>query len=310
MRRRDIFSQIHPAGKLILAALVSFTIFILFFIISILVAIPVFKINIADLQTIAVDVNNLQNVNILKFFQIIQSLGLFVVPPFIIAWLVASKAMDFLGLKRKPLLSSVLFSIIIVIIGLPVINYLGEINANIKLPSFLSGMENWMMNQEEQYKVLTERLLEANNISTLLLNIFMIAILPAIGEELAFRGVLQQILASWFKNKHWGIVVTAFIFSAIHMQFYGFIPRFVLGLYLGYLFVWSGSLWLPIVAHFFNNFAAVLFYFLADKKVVDKSVENYGTEGNAFYAVIISAAVIMMLLYVLQRREKQRLVKL
>ena len=305
--KRGIFSDIHPAGKLILAALVAFTFFIIFFILSIVIAIPVFHINMADLQTIAVDVTNFRNVNLLKFFQIIQSLGLFVVPPFLIAWFISSNAMDFLGFKQKPLSSSLIISIVIIIIGLPVINYLGEINANMKLPSFLSRMENWMMDKETQYTILTERLLEANNITTLLLNIFMIAILPAIGEELAFRGILQNLLASWFKNKHLGVIVTAFIFSAIHMQFYGFIPRFILGLYLGYLFVWSGSIWLPMAAHFFNNFAAVLFYYLAGKNVVDEGIENYGAEGNAIYAVVISTAVIMMLLHILYRREKQRI---
>ncbi|MBN1182949.1 MAG: CPBP family intramembrane metalloprotease [Bacteroidales bacterium] len=304
--RKGIFSNIHPIGKLILALLIAFTIFFIFFILSIIVAIPIYNIGLEELQSIAGDITNIENINILKFFQIVQSLGLFVIPPFIIAWFIASRAMEFLGLVRKPLSSSILLSIIIILVGVPVINYLGEVNANMKLPSFMSGLERWMMDQENEYKILTERLLEANNLSTLLINIFMIAIIPAFGEELAFRGILQQLLSSWFKNKHVAVVITAFIFSAIHLQFYGFIPRFVLGLYLGYLFVWSGSLWLPIIAHFTNNCAAVIFYYLANKNIVNQDLEQYGTEGKSFYAVVISTAIIVMLLLIIQRKEKQR----
>jgi membrane protease YdiL (CAAX protease family) len=87
----------------------------------------------------------------------------------------------------------------------------------------------------------------------MILNVFMIAVLPAIGEELIFRGVFQKILCSLFKSGHLAVWATAFIFSALHLQFFGFIPRFILGLIFGYLFLWSGTLWLPVISHFVNN---------------------------------------------------------
>jgi membrane protease YdiL (CAAX protease family) len=92
----------------------------------------------------------------------------------------------------------------------------------------------------------------------MIINLFIIAILPAVGEEFFFRGVLQKILIKLFKSGHVAIWVTAFIFSAMHFQFFGFVPRFILGLIFGYLFFWSGTLWLPVISHFINNAVPVI----------------------------------------------------
>ena len=111
----------------------------------------------------------------------------------------------------------------------------------------------------------------------LFINLLMIAIIPAIGEEFFFRGLLQRIFSNWVRNTHWGIIISAFLFSAIHMQFYGFFPRFLLGAMFGYLFVWSGSLWLPVLAHFINNSLAVIAYYLVSIRVLDEKVVNIGS---------------------------------
>jgi membrane protease YdiL (CAAX protease family) len=87
----------------------------------------------------------------------------------------------------------------------------------------------------------------------MMLNVFVVAVMPSIGEELIFRGVIQKVFSNIFRSGHLAIWMTAFVFSAIHFQFYGFIPRFILGLIFGYLFFWSGKLWLPIITHFVNN---------------------------------------------------------
>ena len=98
-----------------------------------------------------------------------------------------------------------------------------------------------------------ELIITGKTFGAMLFNLFMIAVLPAIGEEFIFRGVFQKILYNLIKNNHLAVWMTAFIFSAIHLQFYGFIPRLILGLAFGYLFLWSRTIWLPVIAHFVNN---------------------------------------------------------
>jgi len=120
----------------------------------------------------------------------------------------------------------------------------------------------------------------------LLINIVIMAFLPAIFEEFLFRGTLQPLFTKWFANKHVAIIVTAFIFSAIHFQFYGFIPRFLLGIYLGYLLVWSQSLWLPIIAHFMHNATSLIFDYGAQRRGIDlETVDPSQIQG--FYAAVL-----------------------
>ena len=161
-----------------------------------------------------------------------------------------------------------LFAVLIMVCAIPGINLLADLNSRIVLPESLGFIEQIFKEQEEAAAALTERFLQADNAYQLLLNIGLMALLPALAEEMTFRGTLQQLLAdsrqhSAFSSQpseisHAAVWVTAIVFSAIHMQFYGFIPRMLLGALFGYMFVWTGSLWVPVVMHFTNNCLAVL----------------------------------------------------
>lgn len=115
---------------------------------------------------------------------------------------------------------------------------------------------------EELAEQMTEAMLNMPNVTSLLINLLVVAVIPAVCEELAFRGVLQIQLSRMFKNVHAGIWVSAFVFSFIHFQFYGFLPRMLLGAFFGYLLVHTGSIWAPILAHFLNNAAAVSVHYV------------------------------------------------
>ncbi len=115
-----------------------------------------------------------------------------------------------------------------------------------------------MIEKEESATELIDILITSENFLAMIFNLFMIAVIPAIGEELIFRGVLQKILSDLFKSGHLAVWSTALLFSAIHFQFFGFIPRFILGLVFGYLFLWGGTLWLPVISHFINNSIPVI----------------------------------------------------
>ncbi|HEV7423641.1 MAG TPA: CPBP family intramembrane glutamic endopeptidase, partial [Candidatus Paceibacterota bacterium] len=191
------------------------------------------------------------------------------------------------------------------IVSLPLINYLGELNSRMSLPAFLSGVEKWMKDSENQAAELTKNFLEMHSVSDVVFNVFMIALLPAIGEEFLFRGIIQKIFSEWSKNIHVAVWISAILFSAMHMQFYGFLPRMMLGVLLGYLLVWSGSLWLPIIAHFVNNAAAVIFTYLFREELMSVDPDKMGTEGEMSTAVI-SVIVLAGLLWLIYRKEKIR----
>ena len=127
------------------------------------------------------------------------------------------------------------------------------------------------------------------------------AILPAVGEELLFRGLLQQKLFSCFKNIHISIWITAFLFSALHLQFFGFFPRFLLGALLGYMFYWSGSLWLPIIAHFTNNALALLMSFFISKNMISTDLDQIGIDENMWNTIAISGIAIVMMIYIFRQ---------
>jgi membrane protease YdiL (CAAX protease family) len=132
---------------------------------------------------------------------------------------------------------------------------------NFTFPGFLGGFEDWAREKEEELKLVTEFLTEFNSFNQFIIVFIIVAVIPAIGEELIFRGILQNKLHIYFKNIHLAIIVTAILFSGFHLQFFGFVPRLFLGILFGYLYYWSGNLWYPIFGHFINNgFTLTLIY--------------------------------------------------
>ncbi len=147
-------------------------------------------------------------------------------------------------------------------------------NANISFPDFMNGFERWAKESEERVAMITALITDIDTVPELLIGLFVIALLPAIGEELVFRGMIQQELWRGSGNIHVAIWTSAFIFSAIHVQFYGFIPRVLLGALFGYLYYWSGNLLVPMFSHFFNNAFAVVMLYLYHTGTIDLNVEE------------------------------------
>ncbi len=149
-----------------------------------------------------------------------------------------------------------------IVIGfMPIDSWIIDWNQSISLPESFKGIETWAKDSEMRMETLTKYLTSFQNFSEFLAAILVMAVIHAVGEELLFRGILQNKLQLLTKNYHIAIWITAFIFSTIHFQFYGFVPRLLLGALFGYLYVWSGNLAIPILAHFVNNgFTLVLIY--------------------------------------------------
>jgi uncharacterized protein len=189
----------------------------------------------------------------LRYIVISQDISIFIIPAIIIMSLLKPLNNERLIDLRAPRINEIVLVVLLAFCIFPITSFTGELNSGMHFPDWLSGLENWMNEKENDATQITDLVMKSDTFWVMVFNIFVIAALPALGEELIFRGVFQKIFYTLFKSGHIAIWVTAFLFSALHFQFFGFIPRFILGLVFGYLFYWSGSLWLPVVSHFVNN---------------------------------------------------------
>lgn len=286
----------HPVIQLLMFALIAIISLLAVMILSIIAGIVIFRVPLSDWMNL-LDISDPGNVPVLKFLQITQSLSLFVIPPIVFGWFMIRDPWLYLQINRAPIRKAAMAVLLLAILILPVLNLLAVVNQEMRLPGFLSGLEDWMKRSEAQAGDLTEAFLSVTTFPGYLVNLLMVVLIPAFGEEFFFRGVLQKVFQRWFGNPHVAIVFIAIVFSAFHMQFYGFLPRFTLGLLFGYLFYWSGNIWYPVFAHMINNFLPVtLTYFLRDQ-FDPAELDQVGTDGNvwlwALPAIVLSVATIL-----------------
>jgi membrane protease YdiL (CAAX protease family) len=164
-------------------------------------------------------------------------------------------------------------------------------NAQLSLPDSMADIENWMRTMETQLMEMTKFLTNFQSIPELMTGILVIGVFAGVGEELFFRGIMQPKMKLYTNSAHWGIWLTAIIFSAIHFQFYGFLPRVFLGALFGYLYHYSGSLLYPILAHIFNNSLTVLVIYLDNQGVVDFDLES---TDSISYPIAITGLLVLM----------------
>ena len=215
-------------------------------------------------------------VNYMKVLQFLTMFGTFLFPAVALNYMAKSYNFSFLYLNRGINGQKIIMIVVLVVISLPIINALMTWNQGLHLPSYMAGTEEWMRDKEKQLTGITEIFMSTSSISGLFINLFIMAVLPAFGEEFIFRGILMK----WFNKSmsiHVAIVLSAFIFSAIHIQFLGFFPRFFMGIMMGYVFYWSGSLWASILLHFLNNGMAVVSYFMVSRGIIQDDPATMGT---------------------------------
>ncbi len=290
---RGIYSDLNHFSKFILLIILVFSFLLFSSLLGILALVPWYGRDILNLVA-SPDYTNGSMVNALKAMQILNMAGGLLLPAFIYLWLCLPEDQTGIHINKPVTLLNVFLSFAVIIIAQPLIGWANELNGQLKLPDSLFAIEQWMQNAERQGEKITEAFLSTTSISGLLLNIFMIAILPAFAEELLFRGALAGLFKDWTKNTHIAVFISSLIFAAIHLQFYGFLPRFLLGMAMGYLFFWSGSLWLPIAAHFANNFLSVIIEFLFRRGIITSNAENFGMENAAWltaFSILGVAAV-------------------
>jgi membrane protease YdiL (CAAX protease family) len=245
-----------------------------------------------------------EEVNVLKMFQFLNQLSIFVLPPLILYGIVRKQEASFLKLNRLP--NGLVFLVITLLLFalLPVIQQSMTWNSAMHLPKFMTNLEQWMHAQEDFAELLTNQFLKAENIGGFLINILVLALMPALGEELLFRGLMMHWLGKVMKNIHLNILITAFVFSAIHFQFFSFIPRFLLGIALGYVFYWTQSLWASIWLHFTNNALTVSVYYFAHETSSQQNPEDIEILNGSIWLLVSVVLSIVIFQWVHRNRVK------
>jgi hypothetical protein len=251
-------------------------------VIGILLAIPFFGtdilVNFGEMN----DFNDRITLAFLKYFQVINQIAVFILPAMLYGYLENRNATRYLNIDKRPNLYLLVISILLVVAIIPAVNSMVWLNEQMTLPTFLKSIEEWMRESEDKTNLLTEAFLNVSTLGGLMINLLIIGLLASLGEEFLFRGVILRLLYDWLKNPHAAILISAVLFSALHMQFFGFLPRTALGIIFGYVYFWSGSLWIPVILHFIFNGTTVIVAYLYQKGFITTDIESFGVTDNIF----------------------------
>ncbi|MCC8038143.1 MAG: CPBP family intramembrane metalloprotease [Bacteroidales bacterium] len=209
----------------------------------------------------------------LRIMAVAQDVFLFMVPPIVTAMMMTRYPAEFLELMTAPRWNRSLLTIALVLASIPLLNVIVEWNKHVE---FLSQW-TWMQEMEDAANATMKVMMGEPTAGSLLVSVLIFGVLTGLAEELFFRGGLQKLLLCMRMNKHVAIWLTAVIFSLCHLQFYGFVPRMLMGACFGYLMMWSGSLWLPVIAHAFNNSMVTFTTWLADRGTTVSNLDYIGT---------------------------------
>ena len=242
----------------------------------------------------------------LRIMAVVQDLLLFIMPAIVTALFCTRLPAKFLAIDSRPEGSDAFIALCVLIAAIPAMNALIMWNHNLELPESMAGIAKWMHDAEESAQAGINAILGPHTVMNLIVSILIVGILAGFSEELFFRGAFQRLLTTGRVNPHLAIWIVAFVFSAIHMQFFGFFPRLLLGAFFGYLLLWSGSLWLPILLHVANNSIFILGRWeLGTDAQGNSAVDTVGVV--SWPLIIMSVALAGIGIIILQRRYKKRL---
>lgn len=238
------------------------------------------------------------NAGALRIGAVLQDVIGFITPALATAVMVTRLPATFLGIDSGFRPMSLIWVVLVLLVSIPLMDAIIQLNNSLTLPPALSGLEQWMQQSEHSAQGTINLVLGGKTIGALVVGILLVGVFAGLSEELLFRGALQRLLASK-GNVHLAIWGAAFIFSAIHLQFYGFVPRLLLGAFFGYAFYWSRSLWLAVCAHVFNN----VLYVVMRWDSLDAATAQTEPAGNdiSVLHIIISVYCTAYALYMLRR---------
>lgn len=203
-------------------------------------------------------------------------------------------------IKLLPAALVIISTLFFIVLNAPVIEW----NKSISFPDFMSSFESWALLKEKQLESLTVYLVSFENNFEYIIGIFAIALIPGFCEEYFFRGILQKNFNLLIKNSHVAILLSSLLFSAFHLQFYGFFPRLFLGIFFGYLFYWSGSLIYPVIAHVFNNFLSLTVFYAANNGFFGENFDVSVNSSPDIPLAVIALSIIIFIFLVTVLKEK------
>ena len=223
-----------------------------------------------------------------------QDIFAFITPAIVAMAFFYRKPLQAMCFNKAPGWLALIIVLAVYCISLPGMNWLVKINEEMSLPLWMSGIEQIMRAAEDRAAEVTKQLLDIHTVGRLLAVTFVVGFMAGLSEEMLFRGAMLRTMQDSHLNKHAVVWLVAFIFSAIHFQFYGFLPRLVLGAWLGYLLVWTRSLWVPIIAHTLNNSTVVVMSYLANKGIVAEDFgDNLGIPAEGAFPWLAIASIII-----------------
>lgn len=235
----------------------------------------------------------------LRIIQVLNQVVGFMMPAVVYAILVKEKPFNFLGFNKMPAWS--LLGIVAMFTIIPFLGTVTDWNDSIVFPESMRALEAKLRLTQQKSEEIIEMFISQGSLFSSLL---IIAALAAVSEELLFRSVIQRWLMKLFKNVHVAIIVTAIVFSAFHMDFFGFFPRLFLGVMLGYMFWMTGSIFPSMLMHFVNNATIVMLHYLNTRGFIDIDVDHFCSTDNVL--VIILSLIMTVAIFIICNRFSKR----
>lgn len=235
----------------------------------------------------------------MRISAIMQDIFMMILPAILTALMITKLPAKFLTLTGRTSPKLIILAIVTLIVSAPAMNWIIEWNSSLPLPDELASK----LRALEDNAASTIAILQGGHtIADLVMSVLIIGVAAGFSEELFFRATFQRLLTTGRVNPHIAIWAVAIIFSVLHLQFFGFLPRTLLGAFFGYLLLWSGSVWLPITIHILNNSIYVIAEFYTG--AADTSpVQTIGT-ASSWPVALLSLALTIPLLYMLARTAK------
>lgn len=248
---------------------------------------------------------------LMKWSVVVQNLVAFVLPAYLTARMLDRRPLQFLALTRCPSWQAVAGVIVIYVIMTPFMNWIVVWNESLTLPSWLAPLEQWLKAREMAAQSLTDQIVDVSSFPAMLLSVVYVGLLTGLSEEMFFRGAMQNIFVRAMRSSHVAVWTAAVVFSLLHFQFYGFVPRVLLGVFFGYACLWSGSLWPAIIGHALNNSSVVVCSYIENVSVGSGlwvSEIGAGSQGFPVLAVCsLLLTVVLMIAYHYMLQSKHNL---
>ena len=291
MPKNALLAGLRPAEKFLFSVVILFILGLAFQFLGAFLAAWIYGFRVSDVLALGA-YDDANYVAASKLIQMLGSVGTFIIPAFLFSYLFEGQLFSYYKFRNSTGAIPMFLVILMMISVIPFINYMAEINLKMEIP--IRALDQLLRTLESTAEEMMVAFTATKSISGLLVNLLMIGVIAAVGEELIFRGLMQRLMTQMLKNPHVAILITALLFSAFHFQFFSFLPRFVLGLILGYLMYYGQSIWYPILAHFVNNAMGVTYYYFNSRGSADDMLEEIGTSTLIPVAAVISMALFLL----------------